>query len=420
MSATGIAATSTSTVLSPGDFGVVALTLSPDSYGEKDITVTASTTSSTDSVNYSLTFENCYGTELEVAGLNVCANTTKTQNITLKNNGTKAQTYELSTNADWINLSQSAVDLDSGEEALVSMELDVPSDISGRYILNAFSDNANITRTLAINLLSDEQCYAYEVVNPQASLDVNCCDGEIVEIMVRNNGEFTQSISFEKIAPPWVSFSVDTLSIAPAAEEAVYVYFSPPAGTNGQMLAQIKATNSINMVKVLDFNLNVYGGNCGVALEADLDVNNDITLTKIFTRKEIDVEFVVVNDSNVGFNILDMNVNEFPTSDINFERGVFLSPGESTKALITLSFLENYEPVDMNIKVNVMTSVGNFEKTQLLKFDDNNAPVFDEVAITGFFLQYVGPAVGIILLIIILVVIVALAKKSPKPKAKKK
>ena len=91
-----------------------------------------------------------------------------------------------------------------------------------------------------------------------------------------------------------------------------------------------------------------------------------------------------------------------------------------TKARITLSFVENYEPTDMNVKVSIITSVGTFDKVQEIKFTDNNAPVFDEVAITGFFLEYVGPAAGIILLIIILVVIVALVKKTPKPKAKKK
>jgi hypothetical protein len=420
VSVDGIASTSESTILAPNTSGVVTLVVSPLDYGQANIVVNATTTSSTDSVNYSLNFENCYGSELNVQGLNVCANTQKTQTITVKNNGTMAQTYNLSTNASWITFGQTAVDLDANQEQEVTMVLDVPSDTSGRYVINAFSDNANITRTLTVNMLSDEQCYSYEIIKQVAALDVNCCSGEIAEIIIRNTGYFNQEIELSKIAPDWVSFSADMVSLAPSEEEIVYVYFSPPAGTNGQIIAQVNVTNQENISQIVDFNLTVFGGNCGVALEANLDVNNDITLTKIFTRKEVDVEFFVKNDSNVGFNIIDMNVEQFPDSEVDFERGVFLSPGETTKARITLSFLENYDPVDMNVKVSILTSVGTFDKNQEIKFTDSNEPVYNEVAITGFFLEYVGPAAGIILLIIILVVIVALVKKTPKPKAKKK
>jgi len=420
VSAQGIASTSTSTTLSPNTSGVVKLTVSPQNYGATNIVVSAETINAKDTVAYSLNFENCYGSELELSGLNVCANSKKTQSIVLKNNGTKAQTYELSTNVSWITLSQSAVDLNPNTEKEIQMTLNVPDNVSGRYVITAASDNSNITRTLTLNMLSKEQCYSYEIVKTLEQLDVNCCSGEIVEILVKNTGYFNQEVEFTKIAPEWVSFSVDTLSIAAGEEERVYVYFSPPAGTNGQVIAQVNVANQEGITKTLDFNLNVFGGHCGVALQADLDVNNDITLTKIFTRKEVDVEFLVKNDSNVGFNIIDMSVEEFPASDVNFESGVFLSPGESVKARMTLSFLEDVEPVDMNVKINILTSVGTFEKIQELKFADNNAPVYNEVAITGFFLEYVGPVAGIILLIIILVVIIALAKRTPKVKKVKK
>ena len=418
VSVDGIASTNESTILAPNTSGVVTLVVSPQDYGQANLNVTATTTSATNSVNYSLNFENCYGSELNVTGLNVCANSQKTQTLTLKNNGTMAQSYTLSTNADWINFDQTAVDLDPNAETTVGMVLDVPNDISGRYVINAISDNSNITRTLTINMLSNEQCYSYEIIKPVPALDVNCCSGEIAEIIVKNTGYFNQEIELNKIAPDWVSFSEEMVDLASGEEEIVYVYFSPPAGTNGEVIAKIKATNQENISKIVDFNLTVFGGNCGVALEADLNVNNDITLTKIFTRKEVDVEFVVTNDSNVGFNVIDMNVEQFPDSDVNFERGVFLSPGETTKALITLSFLENYDPVDMNVTIHILTSVGTFDKNQEIRFTDSNEPVYNEIAITGFFLEYVGPAAGIILLIIILVVIVALVKKTPKPKKK--
>jgi hypothetical protein len=386
--------------------------------GQLPVEISVGTDYSQDSVEYTLNFENCYGSELIVPDIAVCANTETEKIITLRNNGTKNQAYELSTNADWIVL-PSGVSLNPESETELKMQLNVPENLDGTYTITAKSDNAELERTLGISLLSTEKCYSFEIEKEKQIVDVNCCSGEIVEILLRNTGEFEQELTIEKIAPEWVSFSKDSLTLAQGEEKIIYVYFSPPAGTSGTLLSQIIITNQEEISKTIDFDLDVFGGNCGVTLSADLDVNNDITLTKIFTRKEIDIAFKVTNDSNVGFNILSIDINEFPGADVVFNDGLFLEPGQSLTASTTLSFAEGEEPQNRDIHLLIKTSAGDFQKTQYLNLSDSNAPVFDEIAITGFFTQFAAPAiVGILLLIIILVAIVVITGKKPKSKRK--
>ncbi|MDD3084224.1 MAG: hypothetical protein PHP82_04335, partial [Candidatus ainarchaeum sp.] len=273
--------------------------------GSKNIVVSAETNFSKDTINYTLNFENCYGAELLVPEISVCSTEKRIVDIKLKNNGTQQQTFNVSTNADWIIVNNSEMSVEPNSEKIVSLSLDVPQQIESEYLITAVSDNSTLTRTLQINALSEEFCYSFEVIKNNDVIDVNCCDGAIKEIILKNTGNFVQDFSIRKIAPEWVSFSHTQVSLNPNEEKIVYVYFAPPIGTNGQLIGTIEIKNQKNLSKTFDFNLNVFGGSCGVGLNADLNVNGEIALTKIFTRKEIDVEFNITNDSNVGFNVVD-------------------------------------------------------------------------------------------------------------------
>jgi hypothetical protein len=419
VSTTGINTADKNITLSSGAEREVELTFATNG-GDKDIVVSAESQYTKDSVSYKLGFENCYDSGLLVSNLDLCAGTNVSRTITLKNNGTKEQSYNVSTDASWIEMDSNKIVLEPNSEKTISLNLNVPNTVNDTYTITAKSNNTEINRDLTVQLLSKDVCYGFDVNKTVAPIDVNCCAGEISEINITNRGQFTQTLDLAKIAPEWVSFSHTKLTLLVGETKPVYVYFSPPAGTNGTVVAQIKITNQKDIVKVFDFNLDVYGGNCGVGLHAGVAVDNDVTLTKIFTRKEIDVEFFVTNDSNVGFNVIDMNITEHPDAEVKFERGIFLSPGDSTKARVTFGFLEDQEPQDRKLQINVRTSVGDFTKEQFISFSDSNAPVYDEVAITGFFTQFAAPVAGVLLLILILVIIVVVAGKGTTGKKKKR
>ncbi|MDD4251185.1 MAG: hypothetical protein PHX27_03270 [Candidatus ainarchaeum sp.] len=420
VSITGLNAESKNIFVNSGEEKEVILNFSQQE-GTKNIVVNAETNYSKDTIEYSINFENCYGAELIVPSVSICATENKLIDVVLKNTGTQQQTFNVTTTAPWITISNPQVIVDSNSQKIISLQLNGPSEIGSIYSISAISNNSEIVRTIPITLFSQEECYAFSVQKTNEIIDVNCCDGVITELLIKNNGNFSQTITLEKIAPEWVSFSHKEIILGSGEEKIVYVYFSPPIGTNGQLIGSILVSNQKGISQIFDFNLNVFGGNCGVGLNANLGVDGEVTLTKIFTRKEIDVEFNIINDSNVGFNIVDIKVQEYPDADVKFDSGVFLSPQESTKARLTVSFLENQEPLDREVTLNILTSVGEFNKNQLIKFSESkDKPVYDEVAITGFFTQFIVPATGVLFLIILLGIILLVAGKSNEKKGSKK
>jgi len=421
VSATGITTAAQQITVPAKQSREVNMSFTQQSAGIANISIIANAGYVQDTVDYNLVFENCYGSDIVADALEVCTGKTMTKTITLKNNGTKAQEYNLSTNAPWITLSKNNVSLASNTEETIVMTLNVPQTLNDNYTLSVLSDNVSISRTMPVTILSNEVCYGFDPQRSFEAIDVNCCEGEIAELNVTNTGFFTQTINLEKIAPEWVSFSEPQITLLSGETKTVYVYFSPPAGTNGQVIATIKLTNQENVTQNIDFNLNVIGGNCGVALSADLNVDNELSNTVIHTRKEFEIEFEITNDSNVGFNVLDMNVDEYDAW-FEFEKGKYLSSGDSMKVRMIVVFDEKDVPTqDANINVNILTSVGTFKKSQLIKY--TGEPTGSDISINAFFAQFAAPTAGIILLIIILVIIVVVASKaksSPKKGSKKK
>jgi uncharacterized membrane protein len=394
---------------------VITLNFNRQEVGDVIVTVEADSGYNKAVTDFNLAFEDCYGTQLVAPSLDVCKGKTMTRNISLTNNGTKTQTYELETNADWITLDKTSATLSTGETEQITMSLTIPQALQDNYVVKATSDNATIQRSLPVTILSEENCYSYEITQEPKQLDVNCCSGEIVELLLTNAGQFDQTIEISKEAPPWVSFSEDNVEIKEGETKSVFVYFSPPAGTNGTVISTINLENQKGFIKSIDYNLNVFGGNCGAVLGADLSVGNQVAREKIHTRKEFQVEFEIMNDSNIGFNVTDMNVDEY-LAYFEFESDKYLAPEGTMTVTMTVVFEEKDVPSDpVDVNVNVLTSVGVFTRKQTIDFEKLSVdePVF---GITGNFLEFVAPAAGILLLIIILAIIVIVAAKA-KPKA---
>jgi len=395
------------------------------------VSVTTNSGYNQEAIDYNLEFEDCYGTNLIAPSLSVCRGKITTESIVITNNGTKTQNYSLETNADWIALEKSSFTLNTGEEEEITMNLTVPQTLQDNYTVKAISDNVTIQRSLPVTVLPVENCYAFEPVRETKNLDVNCCSGEIAELTLKNNGQFDQTINLSKEAPEWVSFSEDEVVIGEGEEKIIFVYFSPPAGTNGVVTSIINIVNQKDVSQTIDYNLNVIGGNCGEVLSVDLNVNNKVSQETILTRKEFKVEFELFNDSNIGFNVLEMSVDDY-NAYFEFEEGKFLSPEEEMTVAMTVVFEERDVPTEpKDVNVNIITSVGTFHKKQRIDFVKQQVEQ-ELLPITADFTQFVAPAAGILLLIIILALIIVVAsrakpkpvasiepKKDVKPKAKK-
>jgi hypothetical protein len=87
----------------------------------------------------------------------------KTFDVTIENEGKKAESYILSTDKAWAVFSDSSVELDSGESRTIRLTLDMPDDSEGMQTINLHVHSedsyAQDKEQIRVNV---EDCYAFE------------------------------------------------------------------------------------------------------------------------------------------------------------------------------------------------------------------------------------------------------------------
>ncbi|MFA6399520.1 MAG: hypothetical protein WCW44_04090, partial [archaeon] len=348
----------------------------------------------------------------------VCKEGVVNQTFSFTNSGTATQNFKLSIDSNWLYFTQSEVLISGKETKTVSLVGSVPKEYALSQTITAQSIAGTLSKTVSVVTIPELECHDMNFAI-QNTIDANCCDGTIVPLIVTNTGYFAQEIAVRAVVPPWVTLSEDSLSLLPKENKLLYVYVSPPAGTEGDYNATITISNDANITKEIKFVVRARGASCSLVVGADVNVNNTVSDTKVFTRKEVTVEFVVSNDSNVGFNVTNIAIKDM-NATVDFNKGVFLLPGETTVVKLTTMFGEGIEPSDKNVSLTIETSAGTFEKSQLISFSGKeNEPL----GITGWFSAYTAPIVGLLLLVLLILVVLALvsSKKASakKPKFKK-
>ncbi len=388
----------------------------PTSAGDVTPTAMVRAAYTEEGVSYPFSFENCYETYMAVGNNGVCKKADAKIAVEIINNGTRTQEFEVTTNSSWLDVKPSTVTVNQNETKTVYLKGEVPNNFDNNFTVIATSNDITMSKTVNLFELTKDQCNDVGFEEPTQVVDINCCSGTVVGLVVKNTGYFDQTVTVDKEMPVWVSFSENEFDLGVGEEKTAYLYFAPPAGTNGYFVGRILIENDNNVRKTVDYNLRVFGGNCGIVSGADINVNNKLAQTKVYTRKEVTIDFVVTNDSNIGFNVNNVTVEDL-NATVDFNKGTFLMPGEYLVAKLTAKFAEGEEPVDRNVTVLVETSAGSFQKTQMVSFS-NEEP--QGLAITGWFSAYAVPIMGILFLVLIVLVILALGStNAKKPKTKK-
>jgi uncharacterized membrane protein len=369
-------------------------------------------------LSYNYSFENCYDVDFSINDAGVCETADLNQIATIKNNGTRDVVLNLVSPISWLNPVQRNVTVESGKQVSVSFVGKVPQGFDSNYFkISAQSPQVSVSKNIRIYRLSDASCNDLSFSGVPDLVDVNCCAGKIISLEVKNAGYFSQKINLRKVFPDWVTVSENSVTLAKGESKIVYVYFSPPAGTNGKIQGKINLSNDRNVSKDVLFNLNVFGGNCGL-FNADVNIGNKVIDTNVITRKEVTVEVVLTNDSNLGFNVNNVLIRDSNSmKDLNvvvdFNKGTFLAPKESLTVSVTAKFAEGEEPVDKNVVMVISTSAGEFTKTQLINFSEKAQ---ENVSITGWFSAFAMPIVGILVVILLVLIILALISSGKKEK----
>ncbi|MDD3159539.1 MAG: hypothetical protein PHQ98_01055 [Candidatus ainarchaeum sp.] len=456
LSIEGIDSTSTSIVLNPNEESIETLYFDSNTIGTKNIKVLATSANEVKTLEYTLDVQNCYDSDLVITDINACPSTTVTKQILLKNSGSKSQQFELSSTSNFITFKETNVLVDAYSSKTVDFIVNVPTYFTSAYQIKATSDETVIERTANLTQLTNDVCYDYSLNYSNETMDANCCAGHLLTVYVRNDSQFDQTYTIQKLAPPWTTTNVDSIKVNANDYGTVYVYFAPPAGSSGLTPAKIQFTNESGIVKYVDLNVNVFGEGCGADLAVSLNVDNNVSSEKEYRRIEYVVDFKVTNDSNIGFNVFDMNLNKI-NADINiidgyiigladqnidvnvfyklfkvnfdFEKGIYLSPNQNFIARMTISVPENTVSKldDVNIIVNILTSAGTITKNQSVKLSNTKSNLIDDSSMVGLFGGFAAPLIGVLFLILVLVGIIFFVTKNKqsgdddsKPKRLKK
>lgn len=418
-------ANGTNYTIDAGKFRDFYVRFAPKSIGEKQVSVVAKTTNAISQYDFNFSVLNCYDVKVSVPKITACPNSIVREKITLTNNGTVDQTVNINVNkAPWITFDSSKVNVPAGESVDVYFTANVPSTVELSYILSLISYSGatsdefvkavlreqDISTDLVFELNSQEKCYSFSAGFAMNYLDINCCQGKVVELNIKNDGSFVQNISLKKIAPPWVDFSDTNIVLDVNETKTVYVYFHPPAGTNARVTYTIEIKNQVGITKTLALDLNVFGGYCGSNYIANVSIGSSVPTDQNLDTNTVIVNFVVTNDTNYGFTIDNVSIKDFNTTS-DFNNGVLLQPKESTIVKLIVPLKNGSVPSDQNVAVQFETSIGTLTKYQVVNFSSAN-PQF--LNISGLFGEFTAPIAGLLLLLIILVVILVFVSRAKK------
>jgi len=376
---------------------------------ERQFVVSAVSAFAQADTNFVYTFENCFDSSLQAEDILVCNRGTVNQKFKIINNGSREQKFGIAIDSNWLFFANPELTVAGGQTAEFLLLGFVPLGYDSSQIITVESNEEKISESVKVITIDNEECndINYSV---QKVVDANCCDGEVIPIILGNNGYFDQYIGVKAVVPPWITISDTNIYLLPNQTGIVYLYLSPPAGASGDYNALIDISNDRNVSKEADFLIRVRGINCGPSLDADLNVANSVSDTKSFTRKEVSLDLKITNDSNIGFNVNEILVQDY-NAVVDFNKSTFLNTGESLVAKITVRFREDEKIEDSNVSVLIKTSAGDFNKTQFLRFSETEP---QGLSITGWFSAFNLPAVGLLLLV--LLALFALALRSSKPK----
>lgn len=226
--------------LEPGKSTSVGLSVIPS--GTKDITVTATANGVSDSSTTHLEVENCFGASVTIVpgAQEVCACGSVEYTATLKNTGKEDDTYTYTygdvTKEVMLEAGESTTDTFTVEVACgVTEDMDVE--------VTAVSDNTQASATAQLSVTSADVCYGIGLSNGEGTT-VDIFQGVAVAVTVSNDGGTTQEIDLSVDGPDWVTLSPESMELDPGEEDVVYVYATPPFGTEeGHYLVSVTSSS---------------------------------------------------------------------------------------------------------------------------------------------------------------------------------
>jgi uncharacterized membrane protein len=143
--------------LEPGDSRTIEVSIMEIDTGTYEIPFTVSSTHFSREGTISLVSENCYEVDLilDLTNFDILAGTGKLTKPTIKNLGTKGDTFELETDKDWVKVKPNSLQLDSGESEDVYVYYSPEYGSFGEFNvkITVFSDRSEDDEEVNVNVL---------------------------------------------------------------------------------------------------------------------------------------------------------------------------------------------------------------------------------------------------------------------------
>lgn len=237
--------------VAPGDTDSIFAyaTSTSDDLGEYDFTLKATSLNS-DSVQTAtstLVVDPCYDFTISTEGdlVNICEHTQETIAITLSNQGSTQNKYNLDLDGPaWANIDKNSITLNPNTQERINLMLNPDYGIEGAFELefSATPERGEVTAYNFFNV-NIKKCHGVSI-DVEKSVDKICNSLEnTYSVNVRNVGEFTKEYYFDVDGPDWATLDATSASLAVGEEQQLTLTINPPFDTpEATYLINVQAT----------------------------------------------------------------------------------------------------------------------------------------------------------------------------------
>jgi len=382
-----------------------------------------------DSENYSETLEktiqreDCYGIQTEVPVIKVCREVpTQNKFISVKNTGTKTQLFNLSSNLNWIKLSEESFSLNKGEEKAVELIiLPTKESTENSYTIKTITENNQYTLNAKIDYLDNTTCFGLNMTNLKKQVDVNAGEGGITTLKVTNNGMTLQKISFTVEDYPWVYFNPKEFDLGVGETKEVYVYFNPPFDfEQEQAKVWVKATTNYGFTVQEEVEVNVSGGSIILSINPeDIKVKSNGLETEDTLENTVEIKIEIENNTETSMKVLDVKSN-YPETKYFIENPK-IEKGTTSEILLSFVVNENMELNGLEVPIEIITDKGTYYKVVSIPEEIKTTTETEkeaEAESTGFILFGQDEYILVILIVIVVILIIMAAVRTDKEEEK--
>ncbi|OIO39877.1 hypothetical protein AUJ10_04305 [Candidatus Pacearchaeota archaeon CG1_02_31_27] len=320
--------------------------------------------SSIKEVAHEIIVENCHETIVSIdSAKSSCPCDKVSFDLTIKNNGEYLEDYEISLGgllAKWATLSQKEITINSKKEKKVSVSIEVPCNVYGKYDLTAtVKSKISEFESESSTSLDIKPCYEFKV-EPEKNY-YSICEKEIksIPVVIKNQGTADTLYSIKLTGPEWANLEKQQITIKKESEDNFIITLNPPYETQGSFDLKLRILSQYgNIEKESEIKVDVR--KC-YNVQLELEKSED----KICNGLSNTYSILVRNngESKNNFILTSSNVSWAQLSSKNLE----IEPGKQKEVYLKINPPKGTKAGVYDIKIEAKDSTSGITDQKILK-----------------------------------------------------